>query len=146
MFVLCNVLEDPTNWGAVLSSNIVQHTFTYSSNMSLDVPGNILDQQGLEPGLCKPTDKRRVQQQLQQRDNRLPCDFTYIYNYIYIYMYLYNNIYIYIYIYSVQIASAHCVPCHLCQAWRKISASSWRNLDISPWWIEARRDRTDRTH
>ena len=32
MFVLCNVLEAPTNWGAVLSNNIVQHTIRVQFN------------------------------------------------------------------------------------------------------------------
>ena len=31
----------------MLRDNTVQHTFVYSSNMSLDVHGNILDQQAL---------------------------------------------------------------------------------------------------
>jgi hypothetical protein len=39
--------NSPTNWGVVLRDNTVQHTFVYSSNMSLDVHGNILDQQAL---------------------------------------------------------------------------------------------------
>ena len=74
------MFETTSIWGAVLRTNTLsQHQLcqcTYVQHLGSTRPW----------AYCMPTDKRRVQQELQEIDSRLPCDFT---QYIYIlYMYI----------------------------------------------------------
>ena len=75
--------KSPTNWGAVLRTNTVQHTECVQVNMSLDVTGNILDQQALSLDFCPTVQKARTASAATDWQQSCLNLFKY---YIYIYM------------------------------------------------------------
>ena len=86
-FVQC--VGCPTNWGAVLRTNTVQHTECVQVNMSLDVTGNILDQQALSLELLSNSTKGAHSISCNIESTLLPWNFSYI---LYIYIYITSTV------------------------------------------------------